>query len=389
MNYRIFLLAIGTFAIGMEGFMIAGLLPAMAKDFNISLSVAGQLVTVFAIAYAIGSPVLTTMTASIERRKLLFWSLFLFAIGNILCGVVSNYWIQMVFRVITALAAGIFAPAATNIAAKLVKPEMRGRALSIVIGGLTIALVLGVPVGVWIASLSSWRWTFWIVGIVSLVAAILIRLYFPTVTVTERAVSVKERLLFLKHPSILSSLLVTLTWSIGIYIVYTYVTDIFGKVGATEQTITLVLFISGIASFLGVTWGGYSSDRFGPIRTIPFSLSLLFVAVTTLSFIQGIGLGILAMALWGFSGFTFNPAQQHRLIEISREDSDVVLSLHSSFIYLGSGLGSLFGGIVLNFGSVTSLGFIGGGFVVIALLFFWLSVHLVKQTPESSHLRKQ
>lgn len=93
----------------------------------------------------------------------------------------------------------------------------------------------------------------------------------------------KERLLFLKRPLILSSLFVTLTWAIGIYIVYTYITDIFGRVGATEQTITLMLFISGVASFFGVTYGGYSADRFGSIRTILFALSLLFLAVTTLS----------------------------------------------------------------------------------------------------------
>lgn len=389
MNYRIFLLAIATFATGMEGFMIAGLLPTIAKDFQISLSIAGQLVTVFAIAYAIGSPVLTTLTALIERRKVLFWSLLLFAIGNILCGMASSYWMQMVFRVITALGAGMFGPAAINVAAKLVKPEMRGRAISIVVGGLTISLVLGVPLGVWVASVSNWRWTFWLVGILSLVAALLIRLFFPRVTVTEQAVSLKERLLFLKHPFILSSLFITLTWSIGIYIVYTYVTDIFGQVGATEQTITLMLFIFGVASFFGVTLGGYSVDRFGAIRTMLFALSLLFVAFITLSLSHTIILGIAAMALYGFSGFAFNPAQQHRLIEISGKDAGIVISLHSSFLYLGSGLGSLAGGLVLKYGSVTNLGFIGGGSVLIAILFIWLSYRLVKQTSESSRLRKK
>ncbi|SHE49612.1 Predicted arabinose efflux permease, MFS family [Seinonella peptonophila] len=383
MNYRILLLAIGTFAIGMEGFMIAGLLPAIAKDFNISLSIAGQLVTVFSIAFAIGSPILTTTTASLDRRKVLFWSLLLFATGNILCGIATNYWIEMVFRVVTALGAGIFSPAATLTASKLVKPEMRGRAISIVVSGLTISLVLGVPLGIWIASLSSWRWTFWIVGGVSLIAALFIRLFFPTVPVTEQAISIMKRLLFLKRPSILSSLMITLTWSIGIYTVYTYISDIFGRVGATEQTIALMLFICGIGSFLGVTFGGYSADRFGAVKTMFFALTLLFIANTALSFFQTITLGIAAMALFGFSGFTFNPAQQHRLIGISKKDSGVVLSLHSSFIYLGSGLGSLFGGLELKYGSVTNLGLISGGSVLIAILFVWLSIRFMKKTAET------
>lgn len=135
MNYQILFLTLGTFAIGMEGFMIAGLLPALSQDLNVSLSVAGQLVTVFSITYALGSPILTTMTGKAERSQVLLWSLLLFAAGNFLCGMATVYPVVFLGRVITALGAGLFAPAATHAASVLVPPDKRGRSLSMVLGG--------------------------------------------------------------------------------------------------------------------------------------------------------------------------------------------------------------------------------------------------------------
>ncbi|WP_248928465.1 MFS transporter [Paenibacillus hamazuiensis] len=377
MNYRILALALGTFAVGTEGFMIAGLLPALAQNLNVSLSAAGQLVTVFSIAYALGSPILTTMTGLAERRQLLMWSLLLFSVGNFLCGLASTYWVLLLGRIITAAGAGLFAPSANYTAAALVDSDKRGRALSIVIGGSTVALIFGVPLGTWIASLHDWRMTFWIVGFVSMFAAVVIRIFFPIID-APAVVSLKDRLSFLRHPLILSALLTSLTWGIGVFIVYTYVSDIFGRLGGTGQTISLMLFVAGIASFFGVNFGGFSADRFGSSRTIVLALVLLLIAVTSLSILHSLAFGFAAMALWGFSGYTFNPAQQHRLIGLSGKNAGIVLSLHNSFIYLGSALGSLIGGLVLKYGSATELGFVGGGSVFAALLIFGVSYRLAK-----------
>ncbi|WP_018751904.1 MFS transporter [Paenibacillus sanguinis] len=379
MGFRLLLLTLGGFSIGMEGFMIAGLLPAISQDLNVSLSAAGQLVTVFSIAYAIGSPILTTWTGRVERRRLLVRALLLFAAGNLLCGLANTYTAVFLGRIITAAGAGIFSPAAANAASVLAPPDKRGRSLSVVLGGQTIALILGVPIGTWIAYTLNWRMPFWIVGVLAAMAAVSIHLFFPKID-PSGTVSLKNRFSLLKRPSIISALLTSLTWGIGIFLVYTYVADIFGQFGAGGQTITLVLFFAGIASFAGVNFGGYAVDRFGSTRTIVLSLFLLLGAVTTLSllrFIHGFAdpliVGITAMALWGFSGYAFNPAQQHRLIHLSGNMSGVVLSLHNSFIYLGSALGALFGGLGLKYGSVNNLGFFSGAAVVLALIIFGIS----------------
>ncbi|UUZ89743.1 MFS transporter [Paenibacillus sp. P25] len=377
MNFRTFVLALGTFAVGTEGFMIAGLLPILAQHFNVSLSAAGQLVTVFSVAYALGSPILATMTGLAERRRVLMWSMLLFAVGNFLCGLASAYWVLLLGRIVTAAGAGLFAPSANYTATALVASDKRGRAISIVLGGATVALIFGVPLGTWIASLYDWRMTFWIVGFVSVFAAVVIGLFFPSIEAPV-VVSLKDRLSFLRHPLILSALLTTLTWGIGIFIVYTYVSDIFGRLGATGQSISLMLFIAGIASFFGVYFGGFSADRFGSYRTIVLALVLLLIAVTSLSLLHSLTFGFAAMALWGFSGYTFNPAQQHRLIGMSGTRAGIVLSLHNSFIYLGSALGSLIGGLVLKYGSVTELGFVGGVSVFAALVIIVVSHRLAK-----------
>lgn len=367
MNYRIWLLALGTFAIGTEGYMIAGMLPQLSGDIGVSIPAAGQLVTAFSLAYALGSPVLATLSGHLDRRRLLWLSLLLFATGNFICGLASGYAGLMTGRIVAAAGAGMFAPAANFTAASLAPDHKRGQALSVVIGGLTIALLFGVPMGAWLASAYHWKMAFWIVGFVSLLAAGLIRLLFPSIPAAER-VSLQRRLSALGNPAALSALAVTLAWGTGIFTVYTYVSDIFNRIGGNADIMAQMLLMTGIASCFGVGFGGFAADRFGSGRTILGSLLLLIIAVGSLSVVRSIPLAMTAMALWGFSGYVFNPAQQHRLIAFSGKDSAIVLSLHNSAIYLGSALGSILGGAVVAWRSAADLGAASAVAVMLSLL---------------------
>jgi predicted MFS family arabinose efflux permease len=362
MNYRILLLTAGMFVIGTEAFMIAGLLPALAGDLNVSVSAAGQLVTVFSLAYAFGSPILATLTGRMERRRLMTGAMLLFAAGNALCGWGAAYGLVFLGRVITAAGAGLFAPAAAHTASVLSDPGHRGRALALVLGGATVALILGVPAGTWMAYMLDWRLPFWIVAGLSAAVAAGVRLFFPVVA-SPGSVTLSERLSPLKRPLVLTALAASLTWGIGVFTVYTYIADIFGQFGATGRTVSAVLLLAGLASFAGVQFGGFAVDRYGSNRIIVFTLLLLMLAVISLSLLRVIpgyagplALGGAAMALWGFSGYAFNPAQQHRLIGLSGPAAGVVLSLHNSSIYLGTALGAMIGGIVLELGSASALG---------------------------------
>ncbi|CAG5081443.1 MFS transporter, arabinose efflux permease AraJ [Thermobacillus xylanilyticus] len=374
MNCRILLLTAGMFVIGTEAFMIAGLLPALARDLEVSVSAAGQLVTVFSLAYAFGSPILATLTGKAERRKLLSGAMLLFAVGNALCGLANVYWLVFLGRVITAAGAGLFAPSAAAAASALSDPDHRGRSLSLVLGGATVALILGVPAGTWLAYMMDWRLPFRVVAGLSAAAAAGIRLFFPKVEPPE-SVSMRERLSQLKRPLILSALAASLTWGTGVFLVYTYIADIFGQFGAAGRTVSFVLLLTGLASFAGVQFGGYAVDRYGSHNIIVLTLFLLMLAVIGLSLLHEIPgytgpllLGGASMALWGFSGYAFNPAQQHRLIGISGTASGIVLSLHNSAIYFGTALGAMVGGLVLDIGGASDLGCCSAGAFVLALI---------------------
>lgn len=390
MNYRILLLTAGMFVIGTEAFMIAGLLPALARDLDVSVAVAGQLVTAFSLAYAFGSPILATLTGRVERRRLMTGGLLLFAVGNALCGLATAYALVFLGRVISAAGAGLFAPAAANTASILAAPERRGRALSLVLGGATVALILGVPAGTWMAYMLNWRLPFWIVAGLSALVAAGIRLFFPTVD-SPGAASLAERLSQLRRPLVLTALTASLTWGIGVFLVYTYIADIFGQFGAGGQTVSIVLLLAGLASFAGVQFGGYAVDRYGSSRVIVLTLWLLMAAVTALSLLHRLPgftgplvLGSAAMALWGFAGYAFNPAQQHRLIGLSGDAAGIVLSLHNSSIYLGTALGALIGGIVLQSGGASSLGYCSAAAFVAALIIHRASSRLAAKESGAS-----
>jgi predicted MFS family arabinose efflux permease len=153
-------LSLGAFAIGTEGFMIAGLLPALAHDLDVGLPAAGHLVTAFSLAYAIGAPVLAVLTAGLERKRLLAVAMGGFALANVLAALAPGYAWLMGARLLLALSAASFMPAAGGYAAGLAGPERQGRALSVVIGGLTVAIIAGVPLGVLLGDALGWRATF-------------------------------------------------------------------------------------------------------------------------------------------------------------------------------------------------------------------------------------
>jgi len=282
-------------------------------------------------------------------------------------------------RIIAAAAAGLFAPAASAAAAALAAPDKRGRALSAVIGGQTVSLILGVPAGTYLAIASDWTMPFLAVAAGSLLAAALVRWLFPVIP-SPGAVPLKERLAYLGRPAILSALLTTLLWGIAIFSVYTYIADLYGGLGAEGEAISLVLLVGGIASFAGVSLGGYAADRIGPAGTIALALSVLVVSLAAMSALHAApgfgglrGAALAAVALYGIGSYAFNPAQQHRLIGLSGPSAGIVLSLNASAIYLGSAGGAFLGGLVVKYGSAAMLGYFGGAWALMALALFGLS----------------
>jgi len=169
---RLYWLALGTFAIGTEGFMIAPLLPDLAHDLSVSLVSAGQLVTVFALTYALSSPILTALTGDIDRRRLLIASMLAFAAANFVAWSAHGYPALLAARILLAVAAGLYVPNANALASAIVEPSRRGTALSIVTGGTSVAVALGVPLGALVGDCFGWRVNFAAVGALALIATV-------------------------------------------------------------------------------------------------------------------------------------------------------------------------------------------------------------------------
>jgi predicted MFS family arabinose efflux permease len=282
-------LTLGAFAIGTEGFMIAGLLPALARDLNVGLPAAGHLVTAFSLAYAIGAPVMAVLTAELERRRLLAVAMGGFALGNLLAALAPGYAGLLAARLLLALSAATFMPAASGYAAALGAPERRGRALSTITTGLTLAIIAGVPLGVLVGQGFGWRATFF--GVAGLAAfsllGILTRLPRQPPGVTA---GLGERVALAKRRDILGVLVTSVLTVAGTFTVYTYLgVFIAGVAGLGPQALAPVLLGFGLASAVGTQLSGSAADRWGARSTVIVGGGLALLAYLAFSLSAALG----------------------------------------------------------------------------------------------------
>jgi predicted MFS family arabinose efflux permease len=367
-------LTLGSFAIGTEGFMIAGLLPALARGLNVGLPAAGHLVTAFSLAYAIGAPVMAVLTAGLERRRLLAVAMAGFSIANLLAALAPGYAGLLAARLLLALAAASFMPAASGYAAALGGPERRGRALSMVTNGLTLAIIAGVPLGVLVGEGFGWRATF--LGVAGLAALSLLGILarMPTQPPGTTA-SLGERLALIKRSDMLAVLATSVLTVAGTFTVYTYLGVFLADVaGIGPQELALVLLGFGLAGAAGTRLGGTTADHWGAGYTVFVGGGLTLLAYLVLSLGAALGparalLALLpAILLWGLASWALMSAQQARLVALAPALAAVSLSLNSSAIYLGSATGATVGALVIADGGVGRLGWVAAGFSVAALL---------------------
>lgn len=369
-------LALGTFAIGTEGFMIAPLLPVMAKDFALPVPTIALLVIVFTLVLALSSPVTTVATGRMARKQVLLIAMALFAIGNVVAALSSSFTVLIAARVLMAIAAGLYVPAANGLAGVIVPPTMRGRALAIVSGGQTLAIALGLPLGGLIGHAFGWRATFLLVGAMSLVAIAGILTGIDRDAGQGIAVaSLRERVSVVAQRSVLRLLAVSLFWSIGAFAAYPYIAEYLSAVlafGPLEITASVSLW--GLCAAAGVMTGGVLNDRFGAGTVVRGSLVLLalsFLALAVATALPpGVSLGLVlaAVAVWGFTVWSFFPAQMARLIGAGvPSQAPVALALNTSTMYFGFSIGSALGAAVLGAGAIWAIGVVAAMAELIAL----------------------
>src|SRR5438270_7712825 len=318
-------LALGTFAIGTEGFMIAAILPDIAADLVVSVPLAGSLISIFALAYAVSSPILTALTGRVARPKLLLAAMTIFSLANVVAATTHSYSGLAAARVLLACAAGLYTPNANALAGALVPPERRGRAIAIVNAGLTVAIAIGVPLGAVVGNRLGWRMTFVGVAVMSAAAVVGLLAGLPAragagmVTATLR-----ERVRVVRQPRVAPSLLVTTAWAVGTYTVYSFIASFLATATPLRgPQVGYALFLWSASAGVGVIIGGNATDKLGARAVIRTSLCVLALALAGLSTVAqvlppAIALPpvLLALTAWGLSGWAFFPAQQTGLIQI-------------------------------------------------------------------------
>ncbi|GAA2775023.1 MFS transporter [Saccharopolyspora taberi] len=365
MYLRLLPLALATFAVGTDGFVIAGLLPAIATDLDVTIPAAGQLVSAFALTLAIAAPVLGAATSTLDRRAALLLALGVFTAGNALTALADSYGLALASRVLTAAGAGIINSAAASTAAVIAPPERRGRALSFVMGGLMTATALGLPLGTLIGG-ADWRLALWAVAGLGLVSAAGIALGLPAISLP--AAGLRDRIAPLRRPEVIGIVLVTGLAMVGMYVLYPYIAPaLAGVTGGSPVLLTTILFVWGLGTVAGNLLVGRLSDRHAPQRLLLAGLaaSALLLAITPLVATH-LASTLVWAALWGIAvGFPVVP-QQHRLVALAPSAGPVLLGLNSASIYAGIALGGALGGLLQNWMTPVWLGLPGAVALLVA-----------------------
>lgn len=369
---RTFILALGTFAVGTDAFIVNGFLPEMASGFDVSAAAAGQSVTAFALTYAILAPVIATATATIPRRALLVAALLGLGLANLASALSPTLPALIVARMFAAATAAAYTPNAAAVATMLARPEQRARALSVVIGGLTIATVLGVPIGRIASIWLGWREALGLVAVLSCIAAIGVFSIMPSLPGNPR-VPLGARLALLRRPGVLAVLPLTLIGMAACTAPFAYTIPVLNALSVPHATIALMLFVYGIGAVIGNFSSGYGTDRWGAKRVLVTAYVALAGSLGGMAWLAvkataaPIATGLLMLG-WGASGWAQTPAQQHRLIATAPQEAPLVVALNSSGIYFGIALGTALGGVAMS-ASITAVLESGLALSVLSLVF--------------------
>jgi DHA1 family inner membrane transport protein len=366
MDPRLPWLALGAFATSTMAFAFAGLLPLIAEATGVGISEAGQLVAIYSLAYALGTPLLATLTGGADRRQVIVGALIVFLAGLGFAAASRSFAGLGLAQVAMGAAAGLFAATAQATAVALAGVEHRARAVAAVVAGTTFAVALGAPLGALIGTLAGWRATFLFIGLVAAICAAMLWLRLPKGLPGVR-LGLRERVFAIARPGVAPALAVTFFCLTGAFVVISYLAPLAVEgAGLPASALPALLFTFGAGAILGNYLGGRLTDRLGAGRVAGFALAAsaavclaIFLIVALLPPPVAGPLLIAVMLPWGITGWMFPPAQASRLVALAPELAPLTLPLNVSAVYFGIAAGSVLGGQVLRVAPPEALGLAG------------------------------
>jgi predicted MFS family arabinose efflux permease len=367
----LYFFALCNLVIGSGAFVLSGILQPLAKELNITVAAAGQVMTAYAVATAILAPVLILLTAKWPRKQAIQLALTLFTLGNLVSALAPTLGILLLGRMLMG-AGAMFTAAVSAYAVTLVAPELRGRALSTVFLGMSISYAVALPIGAWLGFTYGWHMPVWLCAVASLAALVAATVLLPKGVVTQSA-SFAGFKTAAKQSAVLRVWLRTLLFFIAIFSVFAYVGPVLLALNAMSSVLlSVVLALFGMAGIAGTLIGGWANDRFGALATLRAQLAVLVSMMCLLPLTQGhLVATVIVMVVWGTAGFGLTAPQQSRLVSLSPSQAPLLLSLNSSMLYLGTALGAVVSGALINAVGLANLSWVGAPFGLAALLTLW------------------
>ncbi|WP_342247126.1 MFS transporter [Pseudomonas sp. OTU5201] len=350
MPTALLVLALSAFAIGTTEFVIMGLLPEVAADLGVSIPGAGWLVTGYALGVAIGAPFMALVTSKLPRKRALLVLMGVFIIGNLLCAIAANYGLLMLARVVTALCHGAFFGIGSVVAASLVPANRKASAVALMFTGLTLANVLGVPLGTALGQVAGWRSTFWAVTLIGVVALIGLWRVLPRQH-DEEATDIRAEFAALRGAGLWLALSTTVLFSAAVFCIFTYVAPLLGEVtGVSPRGVTWSLLLIGLGLTLGNVIGGRLAD-WKLAQTLMGVFVALAVASSALTWTSAALIPTeITLFLWATAAFAAVPALQVNVVNFGSAAPNLVSTLNIGAFNVGNALGAWVGGLVISQG---------------------------------------
>ena len=343
-------LTICAFCIGTAEFVVMGLLPDIARDLSVSIPLAGQLVTAYAIGVVIGAPILAVLTGKMPRKQVLLLMLGVFIVGNFLSAISPNYGLLIVARIFAAFAHGTLFGVGAIVASEMVPPNRQASAIALMFTGLTLANILGVPLGTLVGQNFGWRASFWMITGLGLIALIPLALLVPDI-VTRPSAGLRHEFTVLRRPDVLLAIVTTILGSAATFTLFTYIVPLLQQVtGFAPSDISPILLLVGVGLTVGITLGGKFSDR-GAMRAMITMLVGTAVLLVVLPMVAHDRIATLVVIfLWAMVSFGLVPGFQSRVVDKARDAPNLASTLNIGAFNLGNACGAFLGGVVIDRG---------------------------------------
>ncbi|MGW1188591.1 Cmx/CmrA family chloramphenicol efflux MFS transporter [Streptomyces sp. NPDC002559] len=378
MPLAVYVLGLSVFALGTSEFMLSGLLPPIADDMDVSIPRAGLLISAFAIGMVIGAPLLAVATLRLPRRTTLITLISVFGLGQVAGALAPTYEVLFVSRVVSAFACAGFWAVGAAVAIAMVPVNARARAMAVMIGGLSIANVLGVPLGAFLGENFGWRSAFWAVGAASAVALVGVATLIPRIPLPEQRPRIKQELGIYRDRQVWLSIVVTALAAGGVFCAFSYLAPLLTDVaGLDSGWVPTVLALFGIGALVGTTIGGRVADAhlFGVLMSGVAASTVLLVALALFASYQVAAVGL--AFLLGLSSFYTAPALNARMFNVAGAAPTLAGATATAAFNLGNTGGPWLGGAVIDadFGFAATA-WAGAAMTVVALAAVVLSLRL-------------